>query len=254
MNDKVVSELRRTLFHLQGLDFILRVGLARDARRDESKIDLLVGCDNGEIQAYSSKIRALLKDLWPEVILSVSDDSVRFNVAASSGGIAICDSTKLVHQVKEWANGENLNGQHRSWVIGYWLPEALCGDLATAKSLYDAKSIYAEIRNLIVPYPSSLSQAIVSICADEIRQKLAKFNRLIKEGEPIESALCLSDIGAATVRLAFARSHCYLRGFQSLADQTTSLQPSDLALYELALHLLQEKEMKRTLNEIRRQL
>lgn len=254
MKNKVVSGLRCALLRLRGLDFILRVGLARDAGHDESKIDLLIGCEKGDIQIYSPKIQARLKDRWPKIVLSVSDDSVRFDLGANSGGIAVYNSTKLVQQVKEWVNGENLNGQHRPWAIGYWLPEALCGDFATAESLCDAKGIYAEIRKLVVPYPLSLSQAVVGICTDEIRLKLAGFDLLIKESRPFESVLCLSDIGAATVRLAFARARCYLRGFRSLAEQAAFLQPSDFALYKLAFKLLREKKARRTLDEIRKQL
>ena len=255
MKNNITHKLYSTLHRLDKIDFILRVGLERDAGHDdESKIDLLVGCERGGIQSHSSKIKTLLKDRWPEVRMTVSDDNVRFGFSASSGGIAVYDSTNLVHQVKDWVNGENLNGQHRPWAIGHWLPEALCGDLATAESLYDAKGIYAETKKLVVPYPSSLSYAIVSICADEIRQKLVKFNRLAKENRPIESTLCLSDIGAAIVRLVFARNRCYLRGFQSLAEQAASLQPSDFALCELVLNLFRKKGTEHTLNEIRKQL
>lgn len=254
MKNKAISGLRRTLLRLHGLDFILRVGLARDAWHDDkSKIDLLIGYEEGNIRLYSPKIQALLKDSWPKGVLSVSDDSVRFDFGKSSCGIAVCNSRKLIQSVKEWINGENLNGQHRPWAIGYWLPEALYGDLATAESLYDAKGIYTKIKKLVVPYPPSLSQGIVNICTDEIRQKLTGFDLLTKGNWPFESSLRLSDIGAATVRLAFARSRCYLRGFRSLAEQAASLQPPDFALYELASNLLQEEKTRRTLDEIRNQ-
>lgn len=253
MSDKSVSDLRDTLLQLRQLYFILRVGLERK-QKDKNKIDLLVGCGEEDIKCYLSQIQTLLENQWPDANLSISDDAVRFDLGIISGGIAVCDSTKLVEQIKKWIDGKNLSGQHRSWVVGYWLPEALCGDLATAEVLHDVKSVYPAIKSLVIPYPERLSQAIVAICVDEVRQKLATLGGLSQDDRTIEFALCLSDIGAAVVRLAFARSRRYLRGFRLLARQAVFLQPSDFALYELASRLLHEGGTTYILEKIRRQL
>lgn len=255
MNNKVISSLREVLLHLHRFDFILQVGLGR-GQNDENKIDLLVGYGDGagDIELYLSQVKTALKDQWLDAKLSISDDAVRFDLGTSSGGIAVCDSAKLAEQIKEWTGGKNLSGRHRPWVIGYWLPEALCGDLVTAEVLHDAKATYAEIKDIVVPYPERLSQAIRAFCAGEIRQKLDILGRLSGKDRAIESAICFSDIGAAMVRLAFARSRCYLRGFRSLAEQAEFLQPPDFTLYELTSKLLQEKEAAYILEEIRRQL
>lgn len=253
MNNKTVSDLRDILLRLRQLEFILKVGLER-CWNDESKIDLLVGCKERDIKHCFSQIQASLRDQWLNARLFVSDDAVRFDLGSSTGGVAVCDSIKLVEQIKEWTRGENLVGQHRPWTIGCWLPEALCGDLATAEVLHDANGIYAEMKSLIVPYPERLSQAIAATCVNEVRQKSDTLGRLSQKDRTIESALCLSDIGAAVVRLAFARSRRYLRGFRSLAQQAAFLQPSDFALYELASRLLYEEGTTHILEEIRRQL
>jgi len=253
MNNKIISDLREILLRLHRFDFILRVGLERE-RNDESKIDLLVGCGVGDVEHYLSQVQTLLEGRWPDAKLSISDDAVRFDLGTSSGGIAVCESAKLVEQIKEWIGGKNLAGQHRPWAVGYWLPEALCGDLATAEVLHDVKGTYPEIKNLVVPYPERLSQAIAATCVNEVRQKSDTLGRLSQKDRTIESALCLSDIGAAVVRLAFARSRRYLRGFRLLAEQAAFLRPSDFTLYELASKLLQEEEATHILEEIRRQL
>lgn len=253
MNSKIVSELRNILLRSDRFDLVLRVGLERE-RNDESKIDLLVGCGEGDIEHYLSRVQILLEGRWPDAKLSICDDAVRFNLGISSGGVAVCNSAKLVKQIKEWMRGKNLSGHHRPWAIGYWLPEALCGDLATAEVLHDAKATYAEIKDLVVPYPELLSRAIITLGVDEVRQKVDKLDSLFEKDRTIESALCFSDIGAVVVRLAFARSRCYLRGFRSLAEQAAFLQPSDFTLYELASKLLQEKEAIHILEEIQRQL
>lgn len=253
MSNKTVSDLREILLRLRRPDFILRVGLERE-QNDENNIDLLVGYDEGDAERYLSQIQTLLESQWPDANLSISDDAVRFDLGISSGGVALCDSTRLVGQIKEWIDGKNLAGQHRAWAVGYWLPEALCGDLATAKVLHAAGGSYPEIRNLVVPYPEGLSQAIMARCVSEIRQKSDVLFRLSQKNRMIELALCLSDISAAVIRFAFARSRRYLRGFHSLARQAAFLQSLDFVLYELASKLLHEQETTRTLEKIRRQL
>lgn len=253
MNSKVVSDLRDVLLQLRQLDFILQVGLER-GQNDENKIDLLVGYGGGSAELHLSQIKTSLEGQWPDANLSIFDDAVRFDLGVSSGGVAVCDSTKLVERIKEWLDGKNLAGQHRHWAIGYWLPEALCGDLATARVLHDAEAAYAEIKNLVVPYPEPLSRAISAFCIDEVRQKEEKLGWMSEKNGTIGFALCLSDIGAAVVRLAFARSRRYLRGFRSLAEQAMLLQPSDFALYELASKLLHKEGTTHILEKIRRQL
>ena len=253
MNNKIVFDLRDVLLRLHWFDFILQVGLGRE-QNDENKIDLLVGYGEEDTERYPSQIKTSLKDQWLDAKLSISDDAVRFDLGTSSGGVAVCDSTKLVGQIKEWIGGKNLAGQHRPWAIGYWLPEALCGDLATAKVLHDAKATYAEIKNLVVPYPEPLSRAIITLCIDEVRQKMDKLSRTFEKDGTIESVFCLSDIGVAMVRLAFARSRRYLRGFSSLAGQAVFLRSSDFTLYKLVFNLLRERGATHILEEIRRQL
>jgi len=228
---------------------LLHVGLKRNSVK--GKIDLLVGFDDGSIERYSNTIKALLENRWPTGNFFVCDDSVRFDLPMGSGGVAVCDSVLLVRQVEEWVEGRNLGGQHRPWATGYWLPEALCGDLATAEILYDVTDISVRLRELLVPYPSSLSKSIVELCADEIRQKLSTLEKL-HENATIERELCLSDMMASMVRLAFARSRRYFRGFRSLEQQAKLLRSSDLLIYELALELSKRKRVEDVVSKIKR--
>ena len=182
------------------------------------------------------------------------DDSVRFETLMGTGGVAVCDSSKLVRLIDDWIEGRNLDGQHRPWATGYWIPEALCGDLATAETLHDATGIGVQIRKLVAPYPDSLSKNIIKWCSEEIRQKLSLLERLIGDEQSIEFGLCLSDITASMVRLAFARSRKYLRGFRSLDEQTKLLESSDYPVYQLALELSQRERVEDTIGKIRRLL
>ena len=251
MKNSLVSDLSHVLSELHSMKMLLHVGLKRNSAK--GKIDLLAGCDEGSIEKYSHLIKALLKDRWPTGSFFVCDDSVRFDLPMGSGGVAVCDSALLVRQVEEWIEGRNLGGQHRPWATGYWLPEALCGDLATAKTLYDVTDISVRLRELLAPYPVSLSKSIVELCTDEIRQKLSTLEKL-HENAIIERELCLSDIMASMVRLAFARSRRYFRGFRSLEQQAKLLGSSNLLIYELALKLSKRGRVVDVVSEIKRLL
>lgn len=251
MND-VISQLLRTLLPLRGMNVLLHVGLERNSPK--GKIDLLAGCVDGDIAKYAPEIESLLKGWQPIGSFFVCDDSVRFETLMGTGGVAVCDSSKLVRLIDDWIEGRNLDGQHRPWATGYWIPEALCGDLATAETLHDATGIGVQIRKLVAPYPDSLSKNIIKWCSEEIRQKLSLLERLIGDEQSIEFGLCLSDITASMVRLAFARSRKYLRGFRSLDEQTKLLESSDYPVYQLALELSQRERVEDTIGKIRRLL
>ncbi|MFA6535932.1 MAG: hypothetical protein WC250_01045 [Candidatus Paceibacterota bacterium] len=241
MKSSVTSDLAHVLREMQGMKMLLRVGRKRNS--SEGKIDLLAGCDEGRIETYSSIIESLLRKRWPDGNFFVCDDSVRFDLPAGTGGVAVCDVALLVRQVEGWIKGKNLGGQHRSWATGYWLPEALCGDLATAETLYDVTDTGDRLRELLIPYPALLSKNIIELCTEEIKQKLSTLEKL-HGNATIERELCLSDATAAMIRLAFARSRQYLRGFRSLERQAILLRPSDRPIYEIALGLSKRKRVK----------
>lgn len=252
MSNQVIADICNVLCRLNKLKFLLRVGIKRyPASR---KVDLLAGFVGGDIAKYAPPMKAIFRERWPSGNFSVLDDSVRFNLSAGSGGVAVCNSTVIADQVMGWIHGKKLEGQCRSWVVGYWLPEALCGDIATAKILHDIDGIGAELKRLVTPYPESLSQAIVELCIDEIRQKLYTLDKSSQKDAIVEMRICLSDITASMIRFAFARSRKYLRGFRSLGKQVQLLSASDMVIYRLALELQKSNGAKAVIDEIRRQL
>lgn len=251
MKNNMVSDLAHVLRELQGMKVLLHVGLKRSSSK--GKIDLLAGCDEGRIEIYSSLIESMLKKRWPNGNFFVCDDSVRFDLRTSSGGVAVCDAALLIQQVEEWIVGKNLSGQHRPWATGYWLPEALCGDLATAETLHDATNTSDRLMELLIPYPALLSRSIIDLCTEEIRQKLSTLEKL-HANATIERELCLSDVTASMIRLAFAQSRRYFRGFRSIEQQAKLLRSSDLLIYKLALELSKREKVKDVVSEIERLL
>ena len=247
-NEKKVSEICNILRNLQNLELLLRVGLKRNSARN--RVDLLAGCKRGDINKYAPLIQVMLRDHWPSGKFFACDDSVRFDLSTITGGVAIRDSTIIAKQIKGWIAGKNLSGQRRSWAAGYWLPEALCGDIATSEIIYDANGIGAQIKKLVVPYPPSLSDHIANICIDEIKQKIQAIERLSSKNSPIELELCRSDLTASMVRLAFARSRTYLRGFRLLNEQAKFLKPHDLTIYGLTVEISKNKEIRKLIEKV----
>lgn len=247
MKNSLTSDLTHILCELQDMKVLLRVGLKRGSLK--GNIDLLAGCNDGKIETYSPLIASLLRKRWPDGNFFVCDDSLRFDLSMGTGGVAVCDAALLIKQIEEWIEGKNLGGQHRSWATGCWLPEALCGDLATAETLYDVIGISDRLRELLIPYPASLSRNIIGLCTEEIKQKLSTLEKL-HTNAIIERELCLSDVTASMVRLAFARSRRYFRGFRSLEQQAHLLRSSDRPIYEIAIELSKRKRVKNLMSKI----
>lgn len=211
-------------------DAILLVGLER--KKEAKSIDLLIICKNGDIRNYAEVIIDKMRGKWIGGNFSVCDDSVRFLISGITGGVAVYDTAKLETKVRGWVNGDNLNGEHRPWAIGYWIPEALCGDIVTARSLYDRVGIYRHLREMLMPYPLSLSLSIRKLCRDEIDQKIEAIFSLSKK-QVFETGLIVSDISTTAIRFAFGRSKVYLRGFKDIKNQLGSLALSDNLLVKM---------------------
>ena len=83
--------------------------------------------------------------------------------------------------------------------------------------------------------------------------KLSTFEKL-HTNATIERELCLSDVTAAMIRLAFARSCQYFRGFRSLERQAVLLRSSDRPIFEIALELSKRKSVKNLMGKIEKLL
>lgn len=246
--NKITLDLYHALKNLENLDLLLYVGLKRNSSK--GNIDILAACFEGSIKKLSPSITASLTNRWPHGNFSICDDSVRFKISKNTGGIAIYDSRTLIDQVTKWTNGENLGGQHRSWATGYWIPEAFLGDLATAESLFDPKDLYSKIKSLLFPYPDALSKYLSDFCIEEIALKLKMLKLFHEKDNTLEATICSYDIVTSMIRLAFAKSQVYFRGFRELSTQSRLLKAKDLPLYETALQFSRKKNTKQLADKI----
>lgn len=229
IHQKIALRLKK----IPGVDAIWLVGLKRKTKK--RSFDLIASC-NGSIEDYADAIINELREEWPNGKYSLCDDSVRISIPGSTGGVAVYDTGKLKTMVQDWIDGHNLYGEHRPWATVYWIPEALCGDLVTARSLYDPRGIHELLCHLLTPYPLALSSSVCRFCKEEIDEKIQALSFFSKK-QRINLTLAVSNIGVALVRYAFSRSRIYLRGFKDLEGQSKKLTDEDMILVRLAEQL-----------------
>ncbi len=200
-------------------------------------LDLLAAFVDGGIAEYAAPMMGALEQEGLVGQGRVSDDSLQGTTADGlHWGVAAYHLDDLTQRVRDCVAGRRLDGQHRAWAIGYWLPEGLCGDLARADCLLDRADVHPTLRALVDPYPEGLARALRKVCRSEVEQKLVVLEKVgFRRGEyPIERHLAEADVAAALVRWAFAESRCYLVGFHRLEEQVAALSAEGRRIYELA--------------------
>ena len=249
---QLANELGKTLQRLNRLTTIWLVGSYNTAPTTSQGLDLLAVFADGDIHNYAEPMIKILGDKWPGSDFIINDDSVQFkSLDHIPVNIAAYRLELLLQQIHHYANGRCLEGQHRTWTNGYWLPEALCGDLATSTCLYDSAEADPFIRVLVEPYPDLLAQAIKALCILEIEQKLVILEKSNYSKEKVEIFLAINDIIAASLRFAFAESRCYLMGFKRLEQQACVLNKRGRSIYELAQNLTRNNSLEEAMLEIR---
>ena len=235
--DELVGLARKVALQLVAVPGFQESWLVGSAARGDQTvqgIDLLVACQSGDFGLNVAAARQALADFSEPGTWRVSDDSIIGSIGGVQAGIALHAKLVLWGRIDGYLRGEGLEGLHRSWATGYWLPEALCADLADAIPLNDQSGEATLLASKLSPYPNDLSEGVQRLCREEIILKLARVRRDIESGWTIESGLRCSDIATSAIRLAFARELVYLRGFHRIAGQCELLSEGGKALVDLA--------------------
>lgn len=210
------------------------VGSAARGDQAAQGIDLLVACQSRDFALNVAAARQALADFSEPGTWRVSDDSIIGSIGGVQTGIALHAKPVLWGRIDGYLRGEGLEGLHRSWATGYWLPETLCADLADAIPLNDKTGEATLLSSSLSPYPKALADGVQRLCREEATFKLVRVKRDLESGWTVESSLCCSDIAASAIRLAFARELVYLRGFHRIAGQRELLGEPGKALVDLA--------------------
>jgi hypothetical protein len=244
-NNQATIKISKALQKMDNFLILLQVGLSRPF--ESKNLNFLALCNDGDIYENEQFVKCLLRKALPGCIVSLCDDSIRFKLKKMSGGIAIYNQSKLNKQFANWLSGIDLEGQRRPWAVGYWIPEALFGDIVNAKIIFDNSANTYKLNEYLNPYPTVLSKKITNFCINEINCKIKTLERV---NTPLEKSFCFNDISSILIRLAFAKSKIYLRGFVNLEEQAQYLSPIDKSIYQLATEILQNKDIEYLVNNI----
>lgn len=234
MRNKAIEKICEALCSFPDIDMLWDFGPS------DEKADLLALMKDGDIVIHGEGFEKALRNVFQDGEVFFCDDSVRFKGRDISGGVAVMNTTDTVSRLSGWSQGRNLEGSHRPWAIGYWIPEAFYGDLSEGKILYDTSGLASSLSAMTKPYPKDLRNTLLALCREEVLLKIEKaemFLSLGKSNNP-ELHLCISDISLAIIRFAFANSRRYLRGFSHLKKQSEFLSPEDKKLCDIAFAML----------------
>jgi hypothetical protein len=234
MGIKVIEKICKELCSFSDLDMLWNFGPSAE------KADLLALMKNGDIATHGERFAKTLRNVFRDGEVFFCDDSVRFKGSSISGGVAVMNTAETISRLSLWSQGRNLEGNHRPWAIGYWMPEAFYGDLSEGKILYDVLDIASSLSAMAKPYPEDLRNALLFLCREEVSLKFEKMGKFLScgTGNDPELRLCISDTSLAIIRFAFANSRRYLRGFLHLKEQSEFLLPGDKKLCDIAFAML----------------
>lgn len=221
------------------------VGSMSRAYSNAAGIDLLVACRHNNFNGNVKKATSALSRHQ----VQISDDSVLLKIGDINVGVALHYKPTLLRRVRQYCAGRCLDGMHRPWAAGYWLPEALCADLESSTVLHDLDDDAMRITRSLSPYPERMAHAIEILCRAEISQKSAAFRKNTQLYREMEAKICLHDISMVLIRLAFARSRRYLRGFHRLSEQRQGLPQNENRLITAGEELM-TTPTEETLKEI----
>lgn len=149
----------KCLESIQGLHSLLQVGASINTRKTKD-IDYILITDEGfdVVGTLEKKLK------WDN--FKIIDDSIRFTLDNEIINIAIFNAKEFRERIDNIFNGK-IYGEHREWVIGYWLPEAFLQDLMEAKEIFD-KSFYITIVSMITDDYEHYIVSLVSRIKNEL--------------------------------------------------------------------------------------
>lgn len=247
-----IGKLFDSLLSYSQIETAWMVGSATNNPEENSDIDLLLLFNSYDMNKHATKIEALLRNRFSRISFDYSDDSIICSLKDTPKvGIALHLRSDVVLKVKQYAAGVNLDGLHKTWAAGYWMPEALCADIAFSQLISSSKETDSYLKEIVLPYPQKMSEAICNLCKEEIQCKLS---RLTNKVSPIELSILLMDIVSAIIRYTFAKDRYYLRGFKRIDLQKNLLSSSSRKLIGLAEKLTQNNQLSTEILKIRKEI
>ena len=128
--------------------------------------------------------------------------------------VALYNMREVEEFVNKFVTGQRIVPEHRSWTVGYWLPDGFAMDLSQIQILKDTNKCLTTLKNKVYSYSPYARRRILSDCLEEIKLKKCK----IDKSSGLERSIAESDIKLCQIRSQFALASKYLKNFKNLNE------------------------------------
>jgi aryl-alcohol dehydrogenase-like predicted oxidoreductase len=205
------------IFYTINDDFLL--GLVGSAVYSDNYQDLDFLLLTNNIRFIKSNIYAIFENFSIKEV----DDALKINdfhdVEIS---IAMYELNQTINRIDNFLSGKKENGEHRSWTLGYWVPEGLALDISRIQILKDSNGQLLSLKNKLQNYSIYARKKIISCCIEELEQKSILYNN---KTNALERSIIKNDIILCLIRGHYAINREYLIGFKNLSNIIDKLPP-----------------------------
>lgn len=184
-------------------------------------IDFLMIVD--DINNVKSKILSCMC----EYVISICDDAIKINnYKGNKISIALYSKNKVNDIIDDFISGILCNPTHRTWCLGYWMPESFVENLRKMKIINDPTNYMNNIKNKLNKEHIYAKKAIIKECLEEIK---IKYNYLSKSNvESLEYTLYKNDIILCIIRGLKILNNEFLVSFKKIKQEIEILNNEDL--------------------------
>jgi hypothetical protein len=211
MGKKLLRQLfRRIKKDENSLSLAVVGSFARHPKEKVKNIDLLL------LQKKALSPRKLKKAfLAKNTRMVVSDDATQFLTGKMLYSIVQLTPLLLDSKIKKIFTGRGIKKQKKEWCFGWWVPEAFCGDIATAKIIFDKTGQLFKWKKRLSKYPTELKERINANSHKVLVNDIKKY-RFASESE--KTRLLAEGLFEA-VRANYANQKKYFLGASSLKTE-----------------------------------
>ena len=189
------------------------------SRKEYNDLDFLMAADNVDI--CKNKIINCFK----EYNVSLCDDAVKIgDYYDKEISIAIYSKYDIDNIVKSFVSGKKITCEHRTWCIGYWIPESFIANLRRMWIINDPDDYYKKIKNIINKNSIYAFQCILGEIIEELKIKY----ELIRKSNGLSYDFYKNDLILASIRGLKLINNEYLVSYKNIDLVIEKLNSNDL--------------------------
>ncbi|MDO8537755.1 MAG: hypothetical protein Q7S21_02620 [archaeon] len=142
---------------------------------------------------------------------TISCDAIQFNYFGTVLSFVQLTPKQINSMLKKIISESGIAKKNRKWCIGWWVPEAFCGDIALCKILFDKSGNLSRWKKILSKYPQKLQKNILLNSKYVFKKKIKKY---LTEKNEAKRNLALSEAIFEALRISFAKNKEYFFGIQ----------------------------------------